>query len=253
MDKIELIKRYLEDPKSVDVQDTGNPFITISRQTGSSSHLIARLIIEGIKKHPCFENSNGNGWQIFDQQTCAQILQDRGILAAIDRAAPTHLKGLVQQSFLDMFLGYSADHDFQAKIAQLMLILAMLGKTILIGRGAMCITQKLPGGCHLSFLAPEPHRIANKVKELKISEKEATTLVRTEDADRVKLVRVFYNQDMYNPLLYHATFNTAITPHQEIARFAINMIAHKLACKSTAQGGIKLHSVPLTQSLLEQQ
>ena len=102
--------------------------------------------------------------------------------------------------------------------------LATVGNVIIVGRAGACATRGLPHGIHVRLIAPEPWRVARMRQLFGLSESEARQVMARQDRDRARLVTEHFQQDINDPLLYHAVWNTGMTPLEEIARSLIAMI-----------------------------
>ena len=113
-------------------------------------------------------------------------------------------------------------------------LLAALGKVVIIGRGASCVTQGLPQGIHVRLVAPERARLQNVMAELEMREEEALEHMRQQDEDRERMVRDYYSKDINDPLLYDVVWNIGTVSISEIAQILVGMITRKLHTRKPA-------------------
>jgi cytidylate kinase len=62
------------------------------------------------------------------------------------------------------------------------------------------------------------------MKRFKINKEEAREQVKSQDRDRKKLIKVFFNRDIDDPLLYDMVWNTAKVELDVITRATLELI-----------------------------
>ena len=86
--------------------------------------------------------------------------------------------------------------------------MAALGKVIIVGRGAVCLTRALPYGIHVRLVAPDRCRIRRMMEHLHLPEREAGEVVARMDNSRARLLKTYFSTDIRDPQLYDVTWNT---------------------------------------------
>jgi cytidylate kinase len=102
-----------------------------------------------------------------------------------------------------------------------------VGKVILMGRGGVSITRDLASGVHIRLVAPRDTRVQRTMGNLGISEKEAARWVDDQDRSRARMVKSRFKQNIDDPLLYDAVWNTDTVPLDAIARYVTEMVRGK--------------------------
>ena len=227
MDLLDKLSHYLESSlypeasSSPELQKEPYPFITISREIGAGAHSLANQLLEDMAKErePLF-----SGWQVFDAAFCARLLENSKIQASLDMLQREITRSPWEETVYRL-AGGPADSDtvFQ-KTIQAMRVLAKMGKLIVIGRGGACATARLPGGIHVRLVAPIPFRTRRLRERLQTTESNAKHLIKEYDTERAKFVRAHFGQDVRDPLLYHATWNTEQVPIREISTWLLGMV-----------------------------
>jgi cytidylate kinase len=123
-----------------------------------------------------------------------------------------------------LYSGQSEQQSLHSTTLKVVRMLALIGKVIIVGRGGSLITADLPQGVHIRLVAPEPHRIVWTMKRFKINKEEAREQVKSQDRDRKKLIKVFFNRDIDDPLLYDMVWNTAKVELDVITRATLELI-----------------------------
>ncbi len=209
-----------------------NPFVTISRETGAGGNSLARVILEEIKRQskgePLFE-----GWQVFNQELCQKVAEEPGLSVSLQSLMTSERHSMIEDIMRELINHETPQDVVNKKIFKLIFSLATAGKAVLVGRGASCLTRNLPLGIHLRLVASPASRIKRMAQLLKITERKAGELVREQDKARENHVRVFFDKDINDPLLYDTTWNTDTVPLQEIARSVISLTQSR-ACHCVA-------------------
>lgn len=227
MDLVDKLSHYIESslyPKAAsppEAQKEPYPFITISREKGAGAHSLANQLLEDManERAPLF-----SGWQVFDAAFCARILEDIKLQASLDMLQREVTRNPWEEAVYELVGGRAASDKVFRKSIQAMKLLAQMGKLIVIGRGGACATARLPGGIHVRLVAPVPFRIRRLKERLQTSESNAKHVLEDYDAERGKFVRAHFGQDVRDPLLYHATWNTEQVSIREISTWLMGMV-----------------------------
>ncbi|MBF0503578.1 MAG: cytidylate kinase-like family protein [Candidatus Omnitrophica bacterium] len=182
----------------------GNPFVTISRQTGAYSFTIAKALCEYLNKN---ERRSKCIWAAFDRELIKTIAQEHNlpetVLPYLSETTVSEIQDLVEET-----LGLHPSHNSLVhKTGQTILHLARLGYCIMVGRAANIITAKLPGGVHIRLISPWEKRLEHIQEYYKMTEPQAKEFILTEDRDRKNYVKKYFGKDIDDPLLYDMVIN----------------------------------------------
>lgn len=207
------------------------PFIAISRQTGAGGHSLAEAVLREMEKRkdPLFQ-----GWQMFDEEICRRIADNPKLKVLMD--------SLLAEKFLtgiEDFLAYAiADVSPQDKVIremfQMLRDVALRGKSIIVGRGATSLMRRHPRGVFVRLIAPLDDRTDRIMERLKISREAALKHIEAQDADRARLVKRCFKQDINDPLLYDCVWNTQSVPIEVAARAVILLVEQRCPIPRTA-------------------
>lgn len=223
MKHLQLIQKFMKEKRDVDdFPEYGYPFVTISRQAGAGGHLLSYVILTEFLKHrdnPLFE-----GWHVFDRELCELVARDpllqQDMEVLIDEKCRSQFNDFVES----LYTGHSEQHDLYRTTFKVVRMLALIGKVIIVGRGGSLITSDLPQGIHVRLVAPEPHRVIWMMKRFKMHKDDAREAVLKQDKDRQKLIKLFFNRDIQDPLLYDMVWNTGRVGLDVVTRATIDMI-----------------------------
>lgn len=224
VDCVQYREKQLE---SIDPRKGRFPFVTISRETGAGGHNLAVKILELIaneKKEPLFD-----GWQICDQEICHKISQDPKLRVSLESLLISEFRSPTEDMIAQFITGESTQEKVLRKMFRLVRDLALYGKSIVVGRGAVCFTNDLPYGIHVRLVASLASRIDLMMKAHNRDEKWARETIREQDKSKASLTKTFFHRDIQDPLLYDSVWNTDRVSIDEIARVIIEMIKKKAA------------------------
>ncbi len=244
MDLLERLNHYLQSsiyPRAGQphpAEQDAFPFITISRETGAGAHSLANQLLVDMAREPAPLFS---GWQIFDAAFCARLLQDNKIQASLDMLQREVTCNPWEETVYELMGGRTASDQVFSKTIQAMKFLAQLGKLIVIGRGGACATAHMLRGIHVRLVAPVPFRIRRLKERLNAPEANVKRLLEDYDMERAKFVRAHFGQDVRDPLLYHAVWNTERASMPEISTSLLEM-AKERASRATLLRFDAVHS-----------
>ena len=223
MNQTELLKKYLASREEMDIHDHGYPFVTISRQVGAGGHSLGREIIRQLDAQK--DEGWNHGWDLFDQKLCAMLAQDPATQASFESLLKEEFKDEFNQIFYEMFIGKAEQYTLQKRIAAVVRFLGYIGRTVIIGRGGMCVTRDMRPGVHVRLVAAEEYRIPRMMEALESSREQAVAEMHKQDRERASAVRTLYGKDSSDPLLYDMVLNTGTLDNAEMAEAVVRLIA----------------------------
>lgn len=231
MNHLLMINQYLKERGQLsDIPATGLPFITISRESGAGGHLLAHVLTADFQKYSEFDFFKG--WHVFDREICQVVAEDPELETSFNDLISESYRSEFRELMNNLFMGRSEQYIKFKKVFKVVRILATLGKVILVGQAAACVTADMPSGIHLRLVAPEATRTRWMMKKFNMSKEEAMAMMAQQDENRRKVAKNFFSRNIDDPLLYHAIFNgDKMTPH-EMSYAVIEML--KLRMKQTA-------------------
>ena len=227
MNQADIVRRYLHEPRDVDFCDTGLPLLTISREAGTEAHAIGRYILMRLAEYA--DPDLNAGWDLFDQKLCALIAQNKALDADYDMLVNDKYRGGgLHRLVYELLIGTPQEYRIQKKIEEVVLLLARLGKVVIIGRGGFQIARHIPGAIHLRFVAPMDHRIQDVMKHDQLSEAEALKKIRATDAERTRFLRDHHHCDIADPTNFDLVWNVARFPVAEIVATTAELVRARL-------------------------
>ncbi len=203
---------------------TVGPCITISREAGSGSGLIAEKLIQLLK--PLSKNPEAT-WAVFDKNLIEKVLEDHHLPKQIAKFLGEEKKSLLTQTMNELLGVHPPLMKLYHKTTETILHLAHIGNCIIIGRGANIITASLKNAYHVRLVAPLELRIKNVQEFYGNTKAEAVTFVKKEDAKRNVFIKDHFNKNTEDPLLYHFIINTGSFSLDEVAKIIAESVRIK--------------------------
>jgi cytidylate kinase len=190
-----------------------NPFVTISRETGAGGTILAGYIVD-------YMNSltGQTAWKLYDKNLIEKVIEEHKL--------PGMYRDFLNESGMseieDMFEMLMGLHpgigQLAKKTCSTILNLAIIGRVVIVGRGANIITKNLPGGFHVRLIAAEEWKIKQIQSLLNLNRKEAARYINDEDVRRKEYVKKLFNKNVADPLLYDIVIKTSSIGFEEAAR-----------------------------------
>jgi len=228
MNHLKIIHEFLQahrDPE--DIPATGFPFVTITRQAAAGGHLLAHVTTTDFIKYP--EEDVLQGWHVFDRELCELIAQDPELETSVESLMAERYRPEVSDFVESLLTGRSKQFLLQKKTFRIVRMLATIGKVIIVGRGAQCVTQSMAQGIHVRLVAPAEQRIRWMMRKLNLSREEARKMTESQDKERRVYTKDVFGKDIDDPLLYDATFNSARMDMHEMSRTITEMVLFRAA------------------------
>ena len=238
---IEDVKRFLASQAYGEVPRPGGaygarPFITISRQTGAGGRSLAEAVLKAMGTRK--DDELLRGWRVFDRELCELVASDPALKVPFDALLTEEFLTELRDYADQLVAGRTAQAKVMRSVFRVVRGLASLGKTIIVGRGACCLTRELPG-VHLRLIAPRRTRIERMARLLGEARDRAEKHVDAQDASRARLVRTYFGKDIEDPLLYDAVWNTESVALETIASAVVEMVRDKAAALAAAEPAVR--------------
>ena len=194
---------------------SSNPFVTISRQTGTRGIAVAQDLCKYLQTR---ERRARCVWTVFGKELLAQVAQEHDlpetVLPYLSEDTASAIQDMIEEA-----LGLHPSHDLLVKKTnETILHLAQLGYAIIVGRAANIVTGKMPGGVNIRLVCPLEKRIAHMQEVYGMKQKEAGEFVLQEDGKRRKYVKKYFAEDIEDPLLYDMVINVGDFSRQEVVQ-----------------------------------
>ncbi len=216
------------------------PVITISRQAGSGSHVVAQELVARLQAR---DPKASPPWTVFDRNLVERVLQEHDLPERMAEFMPEDRVSRIADTIDELFGLHPSTWTLVRKTADTILRLAEIGNVILIGRGANILTDRLVSAFHVRLVGSERRRIEHVREYLHLDPKAAEDYVRSTDQGRSRYVAKYYGKDIDDPLLYHLVINTDRVPYAEAARMIAEAVSSDLDAPMPVTGAPALRAV----------
>ena len=182
MNSVELVKKYLRERLKLNPDQTGFPFVTISRESGAGGHTLAREILRQLEQTT--RENWAHGWEVFDYRLCLLLAQDPELNVPLEALLREEYKSSFQQTLFDILTGQDEQHRLQKRIFEVIRILGMIGRVVIVGRAGNLVTRDLRGGVHLRLIAPPVLRVKQMMELMDADEETARHEMQKQDHER---------------------------------------------------------------------
>lgn len=229
----EFINAQLQVPRRPvpDVTGDRRTVITVSRQAGAGSHVVAEDLISRLQSRA---TGTSRPWMIFDRNLVERVLEDHDLPARLAKFMPEDRVSEMSDTLDALFGLHPSAWTLVRKTADTILHLAELGNIVVIGRGANIITSKLDFAFHVRLVGSPTKRVEHVRAYKHLSLQEAIEYVRDRDLGRRRYVKKYFAKDIDDPLLYHLVINTDLVSFEEAARLIAEAVSANAATRSLA-------------------
>jgi cytidylate kinase len=168
---------------------------------------------------------------VFDKVLCEVVAKDPLLQDSMETLVSERYRSEFRDFIESLFTGRSNQYLTYKTTFKVVRMLALLGKVIVVGRGSALVTADLQQGIHIRLIAPEAQRVLWMMKRFKLSKEAARESMTKQDADRRKLIKLFFHRDINDPLLYDIVWNTGKVSLEMISRTTIEMITQRFQTK----------------------
>ena len=226
MSQVKSLKMKMMDDKRV-----GNPFVTISRQTGAYGITVARDLCEYLQKH---ERRTRCIWTVFDKELIEKVAEEhdlpKTVLPYLSEDTVSEIQDMIEET-----LGLHPSHDLLVqKTNKTILHLAQLGYVILVGRASNIITAKMPGGVNVRLISPWEKRLEHVQEYYSMTAAKAKEFIHREDHKRENYVKKYFKKDINDPLLYDMVINIDSLVHPETIQLIGDLVLNRIPQKSSS-------------------
>jgi signal transduction histidine kinase/cytidylate kinase len=231
--QVKSLKKKLPNDKR-----SGNPFVTISRQTGAYGTTVSNDLGEYLQKN---ERRTDCVWTVFDKELIDKVVEEhdlpKTVLPYLSEDKVSEIQDMIEES-----LGLHPSHDVLVqKTNKTILHLAQLGYAIIVGRASNIITAQIPGGVNIRLISPLEKRVEHIQEYYQMTQHKAKELIFKEEHMRKDYVKKYFNKDIEDPLLYDMVINVdSLGPQRTIKPMNTNTLRFRISVLYVAVIGLVL-------------
>jgi hypothetical protein len=198
-----------------------HPFVTISRAAGSGAGRLADALLR--QMHARARSSTCYGWRVVDSKFCAKILRGTHLRPAFELLLAERYQREIEDLVSALIAGRAAQSRHMEATFRVLRTLAIFGKVIIVETGGACLTRDLPCGVHVRLLAA-PSTCLRRTMGVGLSAAAARRVLAWQDRARARLWRVYFHEDIHDPMCYDATWNTDSVSFDQIAASILQLV-----------------------------
>lgn len=207
------------------------PVITVSREFGCPGNELGEEIVKILsarREVPETENNGVVPWKSLGREIMAEAAEKINLTPElVEKLAGqkhTHLFSDFFSTFSDHYV--PGDLEVKKAVANVIRALAHQGRVILVGRGAVSLTQHVESSIHVFVYAPQKWRIKQVMDRFQISHEEAIRRIEQVDYER-NYIRNFYAGKTTDISFYDIAFNAESISTEEMAHTVIRLMEKK--------------------------
>jgi cytidylate kinase len=226
-----LIKYFEARIKNENRKTTPGPVITISREYGCPSKILAGILADKLNSTGHSGSEHSPGWRWISRE----LLEESAKELKVDPKHINYVFDYHERTLIDDMLAstrkdgsYKSDHAIKKTIGKVVRTLGEKGHIIIVGRAGVAINRDIPDSLHIRLMAPVEWRIETLVKTHAISRDEAVALMNTKDANR-KLFLEYYLGSKFRLQIFDVVYNCGYLTMEEIADSIVKLaVARKM-------------------------
>ena len=214
--------RRAAERESPEAPPAPGPWITVSRESGSSGGALGALVASEL------------GWQVFDREILQAVAKEVHVKDQILAHFDEHLR----DGFEDYLRTMAVPEDpgqsvFLREMLKVLLAAGRRGRIVLVGRGANWVLDPAYG-LRVRVVAPLEARILAVQERDGVSRADARRRIQEQDAFRADFVRRVFRQEVDDPAGYDLVVNTASLGLPAAARVVVRALEEKLGTPRSA-------------------
>ena len=207
-----------EIPKSTQMK----PLVTISREFGCPSKLIAQMLVDAVNKKG--EATNARKWKFINKEVLESAAKELQLNPAdVKYLLSVGEKGLLEDVLVSFSSMYVSNIKIKRTLIKVVTTIAQAGYVVLVGRGSAAILQNRPYTLHIRLQAPVEWRIPEICKLKNITADQAVKMIENIDHKRSALYKMILGSKL-DPHIFDVVFNCATIPKDQIIQGILGMM-----------------------------
>jgi cytidylate kinase len=207
------------------------PFITVSRQPGAGAWTMASQLVDALNQAlPATQL-----WTCWDKELVEKVVADTKLSAQVIDS----LEDRGRSWFTDLLESMSSSDEpgradasrVYVRVAQTIRALAQAGRVLIVGRGGVFITRKMPGGIHIRLVAPFDQRVAFMAREYKLTPDKAAARVKELEHNRQAFYRHYWPNESLSSETFALTINTSVVDAATMVQMIVALVRSKVSAR----------------------
>jgi cytidylate kinase len=201
---------------------TPKPVVTISREFGCPSKLIALMLEDSLNKRE--KEKKEPAWKFINKEVVEEAAHKLDIkMIDMNSALSYSEKGLMKDILKSFSPPYINSFKIKKTLFDVIRSFALQGKMIIVGRGGAAILQDRPSTLHVKLMAPVDWRVRKISASKGITEAEALKMILEMDKKRSSLIELLLDRKP-DPSLFDVVFNCSTLSREEVVHTLVSMM-----------------------------
>lgn len=225
-----LLMKYFEAriKDETDKQEPG-PVITISREYGCPSKILAGIVVEKLRLLDQETPSHPYKWRWIGRELMEESAKD----LKVDPKHINHIFDYQERSIVDDILAstrkdgsYKSDHAIKKSIGKVIRTMGERGHVVIVGRAGVAINREIKKSFHVRLMAPLEWRINRVMQTQKLTKEKALEEITGKDANRKRFLEYYLGQK-FQIQIFDAIYNCGYLTLEEIADLIVYAAAQR--------------------------
>lgn len=204
--------------------EVSTPFVTLSREFGCPSKLVAKELCEELNQRAVRDHKHQ--WECISKE----IVEEAAAKLKLEPEKIRHFDAESKEALYEVLAAFSTNYKSSRAIERttrdIIRSFARKGHVILIGRGGVAITQGWPGSLHVRLIAPREWRIEEYASRHSLTPKESENMVSLMDKKRTDWIEVYLGRKIESTI-FDLIINCKTVSVEEIVLGIIGMMEAK--------------------------
>lgn len=220
-----MIKYFESRIKNEGVKKEPGPVITISREYGCPSKVLAGIVADKLNQLDHGSREEPHTWRWIGRELLEEAAKD----LKVDPKHINHIFDYHERSLIDDILAatrkdgtYKSDHLIKKSISKVIRTLGERGHIIVVGRAAVVINRDIPKSLHIRLMAPIEWRVDRIMETQGLTREQAIETMNAKDANRKRFLE-YYLGHKFKIQIWDAIYNCGYLSLEEIADSVVNL------------------------------
>jgi cytidylate kinase len=223
-----LLRDYMDrafSERGIEKLSSPGPVITISREFGCPSKLIAQKLASELNRLD--DSVKPKKWRFINKEVVEATARRLELNPTdVNFLLNSGGKGIIEDVLASFTTTYVSNHRMRKTVSMVVRSIADQGYVIIVGRGGVGILQRYPNTLHIRLQAPQEWRISEISKTRNLSTLEASRMVAEMDKKRTAFIEMMTG-GKFHPYLFDISFNCGSLAIEEIVGTIIGLMETK--------------------------
>lgn len=205
------------------------PVITISRECGCPSKILAEILVEKLRVLDPETPSHRCQWKWIGRELLEESAKD----LKVDPQHINHIFGYQERSIIDDILAstkkdgsYKSDHAIKKSIGKVIHTISDRGHVIIVGRAGVAINREIKKSLHVRLMAPLEWRIKRTMQTQNVTKDKALEMITIKDSNRKRFLEYYLGQK-FQMQIFDIVYNCEYLTLEEIADSIVHSVVQR--------------------------